>query len=66
MSIFSKKINDSYGHQVGDAVLIRLVALMREQVRSSDIVARYGGEEFAVIPVAYTQLTTPTICRESI
>lgn len=46
---FFKKINDSYGHQVGDAVLIRLVSLMREQVRSSDIVARYGGEEFAVI-----------------
>jgi len=46
---FFKKINDSYGHQIGDAVLIRLVALMREQVRSSDIVARYGGEEFAVI-----------------
>lgn len=46
---FFKKINDSYGHQVGDAVLVRLVALMREQVRSSDIVARYGGEEFAVI-----------------
>lgn len=46
---FFKKINDSYGHPVGDAVLIRLVALMREQVRSSDIVARYGGEEFAVI-----------------
>jgi two-component system cell cycle response regulator len=46
---FFKKINDSYGHQVGDAVLVRLVALMQEQVRSSDIVARYGGEEFAVI-----------------
>jgi diguanylate cyclase (GGDEF)-like protein len=46
---FFKQINDKHGHQVGDAVLIRLVALMREQVRSSDIVARYGGEEFAVI-----------------
>lgn len=46
---FFKKINDQHGHQVGDAVLIRLVALMSEQVRSSDIVARYGGEEFAVI-----------------
>ena len=46
---FFKKINDNYGHQVGDAVLVRLVALMREQVRSSDIVARYGGEEFAII-----------------
>jgi two-component system cell cycle response regulator len=46
---FFKKINDSYGHQVGDAVLVRLVTLMREQVRSSDVVARYGGEEFAII-----------------
>lgn len=46
---FFKKINDSYGHQVGDTVLVRLVTLMREQVRSSDIVARYGGEEFAII-----------------
>jgi len=44
-----KQINDNYGHQVGDAVLIRLVTLMSEQVRSSDIVARYGGEEFAII-----------------
>jgi len=46
---FFKKINDSYGHQVGDAVLVKLVTLMRDQVRSSDIVARYGGEEFAII-----------------
>ena len=46
---FFKKVNDTYGHQVGDAVLVRLVALMQEQVRSSDIVARYGGEEFAII-----------------
>ena len=46
---FFKQINDRHGHQVGDAVLVRLVALMREQVRSSDIVARYGGEEFAII-----------------
>jgi len=46
---FFKKINDQHGHQVGDAVLVRLVSLMTEQVRSSDIVARYGGEEFAVI-----------------
>jgi len=46
---FFKRINDNHGHQVGDAVLVRLVALMTEQVRSSDIVARYGGEEFAII-----------------
>jgi len=46
---FFKKINDAHGHQVGDDVLVKLVALMREQVRSSDIVARYGGEEFSII-----------------
>lgn len=46
---FFKKINDHHGHQIGDAVLVRLVTLMSEQVRSSDIVARYGGEEFAII-----------------
>ena len=46
---FFKNVNDRYGHQVGDAVLIRLVTLMSDQVRSSDIVARYGGEEFAII-----------------
>lgn len=44
-----KLINDNHGHQVGDAVLVRLVALMSEQVRSSDIVSRYGGEEFSII-----------------
>jgi len=46
---FFKKVNDKYGHQAGDAVLVKLVSLMSEQVRSSDIVARYGGEEFAII-----------------
>jgi diguanylate cyclase (GGDEF)-like protein len=46
---FFKKVNDNYGHQAGDAVLVQLVAVMGEQVRSSDIVARYGGEEFAII-----------------
>jgi len=46
---FFKKVNDNYGHQAGDAVLVKLVAVMGEQVRSSDIVARYGGEEFAII-----------------
>ena len=43
-----KHINDTRGHLAGDAVLRQLGDLLREQVRSMDIVARYGGEEFVV------------------
>ena len=46
---FFKKVNDTYGHHIGDLVLTRLVCLIKEQVRACDIVARYGGEEFAVV-----------------
>ena len=46
---FFKQVNDTYGHQIGDLVLTRLVYLIKEHVRACDIVARYGGEEFAVV-----------------
>jgi two-component system, cell cycle response regulator len=46
---FFKKINDTYGHAVGDDVLKRVAHLFTESVRSTDLVARYGGEEFAVM-----------------
>ncbi len=45
---FFKKVNDTYGHHIGDLVLMKMVALIKEQVRACDIVARYGGEEFVV------------------
>ncbi|NOZ00374.1 MAG: diguanylate cyclase, partial [Deltaproteobacteria bacterium] len=44
-----KKINDQYGHQVGDDVLRQVARLLRKAVRSNDLVARYGGEEFVLI-----------------
>ena len=44
-----KSINDKYGHQVGDAVLIELAGRMRAEVREVDTVARYGGEEFVIV-----------------
>ncbi|MGC8119860.1 diguanylate cyclase [Marinobacter sp. VGCF2001] len=44
-----KQINDRYGHQIGDAVLERVAALMKARIRDCDIVARIGGEEFAIL-----------------
>lgn len=44
-----KRINDTYGHPTGDQVLRHIAQVIREQVRTIDIVARYGGEEFTVI-----------------
>ena len=44
-----KRINDTFGHPVGDEILKGLVDEMMTNARDSDIVARYGGEEFAII-----------------
>ncbi|MES2524962.1 MAG: diguanylate cyclase [Gemmatimonadota bacterium] len=44
-----KKVNDSYGHLVGDDVLRDVGQLLLETIRGSDIVARYGGEEFLML-----------------
>ncbi len=46
-----KRVNDTYGHLVGDRVLVQVVGRAREVLRESDILIRYGGEEFvAVLP----------------
>jgi diguanylate cyclase (GGDEF)-like protein len=44
-----KRINDSYGHTVGDQVLFQLANILHENIRNPDTVGRYGGEEFLVI-----------------
>jgi diguanylate cyclase (GGDEF)-like protein len=46
---YFKKLNDTYGHAAGDAVLRSFAALMQDSVRQSDLVCRYGGEEFAFL-----------------
>ena len=46
---FFKKINDQFGHDVGDQVLVQLADQLRYTVRGSDSVARWGGEEFIIL-----------------
>ena len=44
-----KTVNDAFGHQVGDIVLVHLVAIVKETIRTHDMIGRYGGEEFIVV-----------------
>lgn len=46
---FFKKFNDTYGHQIGDAVLKQVADILKKTVRTTDLVARYGGEEMAIV-----------------
>ncbi|MCC4833619.1 diguanylate cyclase [Shewanella sp. 10N.7] len=46
---FFKKINDQYGHDVGDVALKNLASFLTSQCRETDIIARIGGEEFAIL-----------------
>lgn len=44
-----KKINDTYGHEVGDAVLSRISSILRDCAGEKDVPARFGGDELAII-----------------
>jgi two-component system cell cycle response regulator len=46
---FFKEVNDEYGHQAGDALLIKIAEELPRGLRSSDLVGRYGGEEFVML-----------------
>ncbi len=48
---FFKVVNDTYGHETGDVVLIKTAEVLKSCVRASDMVIRYGGEEFIVLLV---------------
>jgi diguanylate cyclase (GGDEF)-like protein len=46
---YFKRVNDTFGHDVGDAVLQAVTSLVKEKIRVNDVVARWGGEEFMVL-----------------
>lgn len=46
---YFKRINDTYGHLVGDKVLADIAGIIRQTIRATDIAGRYGGEEFCII-----------------
>lgn len=46
---YFKQINDTYGHQAGDAFLVNFAAICRENIRDIDLLARIGGDEFAIL-----------------
>jgi diguanylate cyclase len=60
-----KKLNDSYGHRIGDEVLALVGARLKECVKGKDFIARYGGDEFVVL-LPMTTLKQTTIVAENI
>ncbi len=66
---FFKTINDSYGHAMGDEVLVDIASMLRAQTREGDILARFGGEEFILgLPstgIGGAKLLADRICEET-
>lgn len=60
-----KAINDSHGHQMGDAVLVQVAAILRQSTRGEDIVARFGGEEFVLV-LPYCSLEDALVKAETL
>ena len=63
-----KAVNDTHGHDVGDAVIVEVANRIRKTVRNVDIACRYGGEEFVIImpdtDMAYANVVAERIRRE--
>lgn len=62
---YFKKINDTYGHNIGDETLVSLAALLQKHMRQTDKVARWGGEEFVILFIN-TELNDALIAAEGL
>lgn len=63
-----KRINDNYGHDIGDEVLKFIANIIKRNIRQSDIVARFGGEEFVILlsnlDLAQAEIVAKRICED--
>lgn len=62
---FFKKVNDNYGHDIGDSVLVEASSLIKENIRKIDIFARWGGEEFIIL-LPETEIKGASILAEKL
>lgn len=60
---YFKKINDTYGHSVGDLILQEFVRRIKENIRDTDIFARFGGEEFVICFTETEKGSAYTVCE---
>ena len=58
-----KQINDRWGHDMGDRVLVQLAATLRGCMRNSDVVVRWGGEEFVIVCPQSREVDAELICQ---
>ena len=61
---FFKMVNDTYGHDVGDRVIVEIGKVLKDNIRDSDLAIRYGGEEFVVMLHNATEEGTQEVAKK--